>query len=322
MTVIDQDENTLKELEARQKLIPYVPSATSYRMGWKTLHAVRYCNSPASGEFSLPPVSRHGLVLTIRPAEKFEACYDGVRINRPPVTGSINVIPAGSSLWWRRQGNMDALIVYLESTIVARIAAESFGLDSSRRVLPPLHGVNVPELSAAMLAVDAELRTRPFGGSLLAESFATVLAVHLFRHVTGSPREPVAADGVLPDHKLRRVIEYIMENLESTPTLEGMAAAVNFSPYHFARQFKAATGLAPHQFVIARRIERAQHLLQKDGRLGLAEVAFRSGFANQSHFCLHFKRITGVTPRRFRENANGKTIPESSGSRRLNNLAL
>jgi hypothetical protein len=63
MTVIDQDENTLKELEARQKLIPYVPSATSYRMGWKTLHAVRYCNSPASGEFSLPPVSRHGLVL-------------------------------------------------------------------------------------------------------------------------------------------------------------------------------------------------------------------------------------------------------------------
>jgi hypothetical protein len=86
MTVIGQDENTLKELEARQKLIPYVPSATSYRMGWKTLHAVRYRNSPASGEFSLPPVSRNGLVLTIRPADKFEACYDGMRINRPPVT--------------------------------------------------------------------------------------------------------------------------------------------------------------------------------------------------------------------------------------------
>jgi AraC family transcriptional regulator len=308
--VIGQDENILKELEARQKLIPYVPSATSYGMGWKTLQAVRYRKSPASGQFSLPPVSWHGLVLTIRPAEKFEARYDGVRIDRPPAAGSINVIPAGSSVRWRRQGRMDGLTVYLEPIIVARIAAESFGFDSSRRLLPPLHGVNVPELSSAMLAVDAELRAGSFGGSLLSESFATVLAVHLIRYITGSQREPVAADGLLPGHKLRRVIEYIMENLEDNPTLEGMAAVVNFSPYHFARLFKAATGLAPHQFVVARRIERAQHLLRTNGELGLAEVAFRSGFANQSHFCLHFKRITGVTPRRFRENANGRTILE------------
>ena len=154
-----------------------------------------------------------------------------------------------------------------------------------------------------MLAVDAELSTGSSGGSQLAESFATVLAVHLIRHVTGSQREVVAVDGVLPGHKLRRVIEYIMENLEGNPTLEQMAAVVNLSAYHFARQFKAATGLAPHQYVISRRVERAQHLLQTNGQLGLAEVAFRSGFANQSHFCLHFKRIVGVTPRQFRTSA-------------------
>jgi AraC family transcriptional regulator len=88
------------------------------------------------------------------------------------------------------------------------------------------------------------------------------------------------------------------------------AEVAHLSPYHFARQFKAATGLAPHQFVITRRIEQAQHLLRTNGRLGLAEVAFRSGFANQSHFSLHFKRIAGVTPRRFRENATGRTILE------------
>jgi AraC-like DNA-binding protein len=44
----------------------------------------------------------------------------------------------------------------------------------------------------------------------------------------------------------------------------------------------------------------AQRLLRTNGGLGLAEVAFRSGFANQSHFCFHFKRIAGVTPRQFR----------------------
>jgi AraC family transcriptional regulator len=59
-----------------------------------------------------------------------------------------------------------------------------------------------------------------------------------------------------------------MENLEGSPTLEQMAAVVHLSPYHFARQFKVATRLAPHQYVIARRVERAQHLLRIDGKLG------------------------------------------------------
>jgi AraC family transcriptional regulator len=310
MTVIRQGENILNELEARQKLIPFVPSATSYGMGWKTLQAVRYRKGPVSAELSLPPVSWHGIILTIRPAEKFEARYDEMRIDRPPGAGSINVIPAGSSVQWRRQGSMDGVTIYLDPIVVARIAAESFGFDSSRRVLPPLHGLHLPELRSAMLAVDAELSTGSSGGSQLAESFATVLAVYLIRYVTGSQGQPVAAAGVLPRDELRRVIDYVMENLDRNPTLEGMAAVANFSPYHFARQFKAATGLAPHQFVIARRIERAQHLLRTNGELGLAEVAFRSGFANQSHFCLHFKRSTGVTPRRFWENANGRAILE------------
>jgi AraC family transcriptional regulator len=149
---------------------------------------------------------------------------------------------------------MDALFIHLEPSVVARVAAESFDFDSSRTVLPPLYGLNVPELRSAMLAVDAELRAGGAGGSLLAESFATVLAVHLIRHITGPRRLKASADGVLPRHKLRRVVEYIMENLAGRPTLEQMAAVVHLSPYHFARQFKAATGLAPHQYVIARRI--------------------------------------------------------------------
>ena len=92
-------------------------------MGWKTLQAVRYRESPASGELSLPPVSRHRLVLTIRPAERLEVRYEGVRLDRPPAAGSINVIPAGSSVLWRREGSMDALFVNLEPSLVARVAA-------------------------------------------------------------------------------------------------------------------------------------------------------------------------------------------------------
>jgi AraC family transcriptional regulator len=111
-----------------------------------------------------------------------------------------------------------------------------------------------------------------------------------------------AAEGVFPRRKLRTVVEYIMENLDGSPRLEQMAAVARLSPSHFARQFKAATGLAPHQYVIARRVERAQHLLKSNDEVGLAEVALRVGFVDQSHFCFHFKRIVGVTPRQFRNS--------------------
>jgi AraC family transcriptional regulator len=67
------------------------------------------------------------------------------------------------------------------------------------------------------------------------------------------------------------------------------------------RQFKVATGLAPHQYVIARRVERAQQLPRGDGELGLGRSRSSSAFAHQSHF--PFKRIVCVTPGQFRISA-------------------
>jgi AraC family transcriptional regulator len=82
-----------------------------------------------------------------------------------------------------------------------------------------------------------------------------------------------------------------------------MPAAAHLSVYHFARQFKAATGLPPHQYVILRRVERAKELLQAGTDLSLAEVAARAGFSDQSRFSHHFKRLVGVTPGQFRMSA-------------------
>jgi AraC family transcriptional regulator len=290
-------ENSLKELEARQKIVPL---ATSYGMGWKGLQAVRYRKNCLSEMRCVGTPRTHVLVLTIRPPEKMDLRYEGVKRDTPPPAGSIAVVPAGSSVLVRCQGNLDSLLIYLEPSLVARVAAESFELDPTRTVVPPLDGLNVPELRSAMLAVDAELRAGGVGGRLMVEALATMLSVQLIRHTTGAPRLPVSAAGALPRRKLRTVIEYIMENLEGRPTLERMAAVVHLSPYHFARQFKAATGLPPHQYVITRRIERAQHLLRTDSEIGLTEVAFRVGFADQSQFSFHFKRTVGVTPRQFR----------------------
>src|SRR5262249_61546697 len=135
--------------------------------------------------------------------------------------------------------------------------------------------------------VGAELEARDAGGPLAAESLANVLAVQLIRHVRAPRRPERGRDGVLPRGRLRAVVEYIEEHLDACPTLAQMAAVVGLSAYHFARQFKAATGLPPHQYVILRRVERANELLQPRGDLSLAEVALRAGFSDQSQFTRH-----------------------------------
>jgi AraC family transcriptional regulator len=153
------------------------------------------------------------------------------------------------------------------------------------------------------VGVDAELTAGGAGGRLAAESLANILAVHLLRHVL-APHQPTRRrDGTLPRVKLRAVVEYVEDHLDASPTLEQMAAIARLSVYHFAQQFRRATGLPPYQYVIARRVERAKHLLQTGSDFSLAEVAASAGFSDQSQFCYHFKRLVGVTPGQFRRSA-------------------
>jgi AraC family transcriptional regulator len=220
------------------------------------------------------------------------------------------VVPAGSPARWRWSGYFDWLHIFLEPGLVARVAAEAFELDPARVTVPPLDGLDLPQLRATMGAVDAELTARGAGGPLAAESLANVLAVHLIRHVLAPHRPAHCRDGALPRGKLRAVVAYIEEYLDASPTLEQMAAVARLSPYHFARQFKVATGLPPHQYLIARRVERAKQLLQGGGDVSLAQVAAHAGFADQSVFCHHFKRLVDVTPGRFQAPARIANRPQ------------
>jgi AraC family transcriptional regulator len=147
--------------------------------------------------------------------------------------------------------------------------------------------------------LDAELTAGGAGGRLAAESLADLLAVHLIRHLLAPRRPERRRDGALPRRRRRAVVAYVEEHLKAGPSLEQSAAVARLSAYHFARQFKAATGAPPHQYVIARRVERAKQLLQ-GGDLSLAQVAARAGFADPSQFARHFKRHVGVAPGRFR----------------------
>jgi AraC family transcriptional regulator len=282
-----------------RKLLPFEAAVASDGLGWVGLQAARYRGAPAM-EINQPALTHHRLVLIAQPPEELDLVYEGVKRHRPPPAGSILLVPACSPARWRSSGRNDALHIYLEPGLVARVLTETFDLDPARLTVPPLDGLELPHLRAAMFAVDTELTTGGVGGRLAAESLAHLLAVHLIRHVTAPRQWERRRDGSLPRGRLRAVVEYLEEHLEVGASLEQLAAVARLSPYHFARQFKAATGLPPHQYLITRRVERARQLLQAGTDLSLAAIAARAGFADQSQFALHFKRLVGVTPGRFR----------------------
>jgi AraC family transcriptional regulator len=289
----------LGSLAALRKIIPFEPAAASDRLGWVGLEAARYSAEPAF-ELYPPAITHYWLVLFTRPPEELDLLYDGVKRHVPPPAGSISVVPAGTTARWRWSGRKDSVHIYLEPDLVARVAAEAFGLDPARLTVQALDGLDLPHLRAAMWAVDAELTNGGAGGRLAAESLANVLAVQLIRHVLAPRRLERGRDGTLPRGRLRAVVEYLEEHLDAAPSLAQLAAVARLSPYHFARQFKRATGLPPHQYVIARRVERVKQLLRAGTDLSLAEVAAYAGFSDQSQFCQHFKRLVGVTPGQFR----------------------
>jgi len=276
--------------------------ATSNNLGWVGLQAARYRNL-ATNEIHIPALSQHFLILHTKPAAEMNFRYDGVKRDIPPPVGSISLVPAGSitECCWR--GSKDSFHIYLNPKLIARVAAASFAVDLSDRAVRPFGVLMSPELRTTMLTVDAELRSGGLGGPLIIESLANILAVQLIRHIFGLRSLTARTDGVLPRRKLETIADYIMANLDRNPTLEQMAGLVNLSPYHFARQFKAATGLPPHQFLITRRVERAQQLLSGRQDVSLVEVALSAGFSDQSQFSFHFKRIVGVTPGQFRASA-------------------
>jgi len=112
-----------------------------------------------------------------------------------------------------------------------------------------------------------------------------------------------SSDGhALPGSRLRRVTQYIQQNLDKDLTLAELAAVVYMSPYHFARLFKDSTGVPPHRFVVRQRIARARGVLAAP-ELSIAQVSRMVGFRTPSHFTTVFRRVLGITPGAYRTAA-------------------
>jgi AraC family transcriptional regulator len=102
----------------------------------------------------------------------------------------------------------------------------------------------------------------------------------------------------------RRVMDYIDTNLDCKLSIDDLADLVRVSTRHFFRCFLNTFGTTPHRYVMNERVARAKQLLVRGQLLG--EIAVTVGFANQSHFSGVFRKATGVSPNRFRQD---KAVP-------------
>ncbi|MEU6079831.1 AraC family transcriptional regulator [Streptomyces sp. NPDC047108] len=137
------------------------------------------------------------------------------------------------------------------------------------------------------------------GDELEAESRLALVGERLRGHLR--PRCVARAPG--PDRAVARTLrELLDERLVQGVTLADAAQLVHAHPTHLVRAFSAAFGIAPHQYLMARRVDRARRLLLDGQRPG--EVAAAAGFYDQAHLSRHFTRLVGVAPGRYARHAS------------------
>ena len=154
-------------------------------------------------------------------------------------------------------------------------------------------------LAALVKAVNAERIAGFPSGRLFLDSIEQAIAAALVDAFAGQSRSLRPLRGGLSPTRLRTVKELVHARLEDELTLTEMAQAAELSPSHFSRMFRKSTGETPHQFVLRKRIERAQEMLRAP-EVRVLDVAVACGFKTQQHFARVFRHVCGTSPGEYR----------------------
>jgi AraC family transcriptional regulator len=214
--------------------------------------------------------------------------------------GDVTVTPVGPPTRWRQAGQSLVVLLRLSPAYVRNVAGDECALDPDRFEIQgsfAARDARIEDLGRRLLA---GMELEGVDSHLYVDTLTCELAIHLLRQHTAAAVAPAWPKARLSPHKLRRAIQYIDENLRNDLTLSAIAGAVDLSPGHFAHAFREATSVAPHRYVQERRVERAKELLRQSS-MPITEIADRIGCSSHSHLSVLFHRITGLTPRQFRD---------------------
>jgi AraC family transcriptional regulator len=231
--------------------------------------------------------------------------------------GMLQVSGPGDKVRAIFRGPYDMLHLHVSQALVADCLGQTCGIeepDKVRLVDPRFSQDPVIERLGHVL-LTAHDAGAAFGETY-AEGVGIAILMRLVDLSTNSGRASGKRGGAaLPRWRIKRAVDYIEENLGEPITLGKMAEATGLTRMHFAAQFRAATGIRPHEYLLRKRIERARDLLLTS-EMSLVEIALSVGFQTQAHFTTIFKRFVGETPHRWR-CANDTRMPFGSSRRAL-----
>ena len=231
--------------------------------------------------------------------------------------GDIVVIPPGEVHTGSVGVGVDSLsylAVYLPVDL-ATLHAESAGARDGR---PPEFGAVVlrdPVVRRAYQALDRAIgsgvslsqgdcggaaNTLPGFAEGVAQEAACVAITELIRRHAQQPAANPTWDDARRTRGKSRIVSIVRDVLEECyahadeTSLQALAEKTGVTPFRVIRAFREGTGLAPHQYLIQVRVERARRFLA-DGAVP-SHVAAMTGFVDQSHLTFHFKKHVGTTP--------------------------
>jgi AraC family transcriptional regulator len=225
------------------------------------------------------------------------------------VAGDLDIVPARTAaLWEMKQAGM-ALIMCVPDALLRAVAVR-LDRDPASIEIADRFQMRDPVIEHIGWTLKADIDSNPdratgvselremprdAGKRLLRDSLGVALAARLLqRHYRGSlPMREIR--GGLTHTKLERVIAHIEDNLAGKLSLPGIAEIAGISVSHLKTLFRNSTGVPVYEYVLRRRVERAQFLL-RNHKLSIAEIAVTTGFAHQSHLARHMHRILGFTP--------------------------
>jgi AraC family transcriptional regulator len=277
--------------------LPLAPVITSDQSNWNELQLAFYRQSSSY----VPEYvnTRHTICINTGNSITLGRTINGQSqtIDAVPF-GDVGFYPAHTRQAFQWHQEVECIQLYLEPSLLHRTEAE-LCLKNGIVLVPKLTIGADPLIHQIAIALKTSLEVNGTASKLYADTMANALAVHLLtRYSTEIAPLPPQPLGGLSKLQLKQVVDYIHNYLEQDVSLAELANLVQLSSYHFTRLFKQSVGLAPHQYHIRCRVDRAKQLLL-ERKLSLAEIAIVVGFASQGHLNYHFKRWVGATPKAF-----------------------
>lgn len=281
-------------------VMPHSVRVSSLSLGWYPLNIERRELEP--GDSNLPGGTREHLIFVSLGEGHCVRESGGDVTEKDLAAGLVSVLPRETPVRWTWDTRLSFAVMALEPEYLDKVARETFGLDPTGVRLLTVEGQRDPLITGIAGNLMREAMNGDAGSRLFAESLAGVMAVHLLRNYAERSL-PIETDRLSTQPRaVTQAVDFIHDNYYRDLSLSDVAAAAHLSPFHLSRIFKKATGVTPHQYLLQVRVNSARALLSAGaGDRSLAEVAAAVGFADQSHFTRHFKRMLGVTPKQMRQ---------------------